>query len=230
MIEQVQSLLSTLAVSFDYPILDFIQQHLTGPIWDKVWPIVTMFGDKGLFWIAIAVILMIFPKTRKTGLGMAIALIVGVLFCNVWLKNVIARCRPFLDEQTVKAFTAQGLFSGAHNGLDFNSWIATVRSTELPNTIVAAMADAQKDFCFPSGHTIASFEACTAILLRNKWAGIPATILALAIAFSRMYLFVHYPTDVIFAIFSGIIIGLIATLIASIIFKFIPEKKGKYQR
>ena len=60
------------------------------------------------------------------------------------------------------------------------------------------------DFSFPSGHTLASFEAATAILIRNKKLGIPAMILACLIAFSRMYLYVHYPTDVLFSVALGI--------------------------
>ena len=60
--------------------------------------------------------------------------------------------------------------------------------------------------------------------------GIPAVILAILIAFSRMYLYVHYPTDVIFSVFAGILFGIIGNLIAQRI--PLPKfgKKGKYQR
>jgi undecaprenyl-diphosphatase len=67
------------------------------------------------------------------------------------------------------------------------------------------------DFSFPSGHTIASFEAATALALHNKKLGIPALILAGLIAFSRLYLYVHYPTDVIVSIFLGIAFAFIST-------------------
>lgn len=59
------------------------------------------------------------------------------------------------------------------------------------------------DYSFPSGHTLASFEAAIMILLHNKKWGIPAIVLATLISFSRMYLFVHFPTDIL----GGIIIG-----------------------
>ena len=53
------------------------------------------------------------------------------------------------------------------------------------------------DFSFPSGHTLASFEAAVMIFLHNKKWGTISFILAILIAFSRMYLFVHFPTDII---------------------------------
>lgn len=59
------------------------------------------------------------------------------------------------------------------------------------------------DYSFPSGHTLASFEAAVMIYLHNKKWGIISLILAVAIAFSRMYLFVHFPTDIL----AGMILG-----------------------
>lgn len=66
-----------------------------------------------------------------------------------------------------------------------------------------------KDSSFPSGHTASSFAAAM-VIFRNmsKKFGVPAIILAVLIGISRMYLGVHYPTDVIFGAISGIIIAL----------------------
>jgi undecaprenyl-diphosphatase len=88
------------------------------------------------------------------------------------------------------------------------------------------LIEKQHDFSFPSGHTIASFEACTVMMLGNKKLGIPATLLAIAIAFSRLYLYVHYPTDVIASVILGTIFGIIGYAIA----KKLPMKKGKYEK
>ncbi len=60
-------------------------------------------------------------------------------------------------------------------------------------------------FSFPSGHTMSSFTAATIIFYFSKYAGIPAYILAVLIGFSRLYLFCHYPTDVLAGIVFGII-------------------------
>ena len=63
------------------------------------------------------------------------------------------------------------------------------------------------------------------ILLGSKKLGIPAALLAILIAFSRLYLYVHYPTDVIVSIFLGTLFGVIGYLVAD---KITISRKGKY--
>ena len=85
--------------------------------------------------------------------------------------------------------------------------VARIRPYDLQEELGVAiklLIDAQHDFSFPSGHTIASFEAATAIAIHNKKWGIPALVLACLIAFSRLYLYVHYPTDVLASVVLGI--------------------------
>lgn len=67
-------------------------------------------------------------------------------------------------------------------------------------------------YSFPSGHTLASFTAATVVCcmpLGKGWK-IGAVVLAVLIAFSRLYLFVHYPTDVL----AGAVLGIIGALLA----------------
>lgn len=67
------------------------------------------------------------------------------------------------------------------------------------------LVDKQSDFSFPSGHSCASFAVAMVILrLSPKIWGFLAVVLASLIAFSRLYVGVHYPSDVIVGIMIGI--------------------------
>ena len=63
------------------------------------------------------------------------------------------------------------------------------------------------DYSFPSGHTMSSFSAATVIFRAHKRYGTAALILAALIAFSRLYLFMHYPSDVLAGAVLGVLIG-----------------------
>ncbi len=63
---------------------------------------------------------------------------------------------------------------------------------------------APHSYSFPSGHAGASFAALTVIFSMNRKMRIPASIYALLIAFSRVYLFVHFPSDVLAGALLGI--------------------------
>lgn len=80
---------------------------------------------------------------------------------------------------------------------------------------VALLVANPKDYSFPSGHTAAAFASSVTIFYYHKREGIAALILAVLIAFSRLYLFVHYPTDVL----GGIVIGVLAGIAAVYIVK-----------
>ena len=68
------------------------------------------------------------------------------------------------------------------------------------NTIITPPSD----FSFPSGHTFSSFAAATAILMHAPRLGVLAMVYAGGIAFSRLYLYVHYLSDVVFSVILGI--------------------------
>ena len=186
---------SWLAVNFDLPILDWIAGNLWNPVLDFLMPIITALGDEGIFWIACAVVLLLIPKYRKTGLAVGAALLMGLLICNGILKLWVARPRPY----------------------DF-------QFAQFGNEI-RLLIEAQHDFSFPSGHTIASFEAATVLMIHNKKLGIPAMILAVLIAFSRLYLYVHYPTDVLASVVLGIGIAFLADFLVKKGFALWEAKK-----
>lgn len=101
---------------------------------------------------------------------------IGALLCNVTLKPLVARLRPF----------------------------------EIADTMRQLLIDPPSDFSFPSGHTTSSFAAATALAAARARGGLAAMILAAVIAFSRLYLYVHYPTDVIAGALIGAFSGLAA--------------------
>ena len=193
------NLLTMFADSFDLPILDWIQANLQCAFLDKIMPLITVLGDGGAFWIACAVLMMLLKKYRKAGISAGLALIFGLVICNMILKPTVARIRPY-DYQ------------------------------EQLGIIINLLIEKEHSFSFPSGHTIASFEAAVVLLKNGKKMGIPAMILAVLISFSRMYLYVHYPTDVIASIILGTIFALIGNAIAGLIApKLGAGKKGKYE-
>ena len=65
------------------------------------------------------------------------------------------------------------------------------------------------DHSFPSGHTAAAFAAAVALFACHRKAGTIALFLAFLMGFSRLYLFVHYPTDVLAGALLGVLFGLI---------------------
>ena len=178
------NLFSLLAEGFDLPILDWIAANLWCPLLDAVMPVITVLGDAGIFWMVIAAALLLFKKTRRVGLGMGIAMLMGLLLCNLTLKPLCQRPRPY-DYQF-----------------------------DVFNKLIPLLIEQQHDFSFPSGHTIASFEAAGVIALNNKKWGIPALILASLIAFSRLYLYVHYPTDVLVSVALGLALAFVGNRLA----------------
>ena len=171
-------------LDFELNILDFIQDTFACPLLDKIMPVITVFGDHGIFWMALTAILLIPRKTRQLGLSMAFALLLGYICGNLVIKNLVARTRPYEYRP------------------EFHLLVSRL-----------------KDFSFPSGHSLASFEAATCIFIRKKSWGTAALILAAAIALSRLYLYVHFPSDVLAGTVMGIMFAIIGTLIANKIYK-----------
>lgn len=162
--------------NFEGGFLLLIQEHLRAPALDGVMRFITHLGDTGAIWIALTLILLFIPRTRRAGAVCAAALIVNLLITNVALKNIIQRIRPYDVMDSLKI-----------------------------------LVEAEHDFSFPSGHTACSFAGAWAIrrTLPKKY-HIPAIILAVLISLSRLYVGVHYPTDVI----GGAIVGTIAAEIS----------------
>ena len=93
------------------------------------------------------------------------------------------------------------------NNLFLKNLFARTRPYEIIHGLVP-LVEKPVDFSFPSGHTAASFAAGSVMFRKlSKKFGIPILTLAVLMGFSRLYVGVHYPSDVIFAVFEGILIG-----------------------
>ena len=156
-------------LALDGNILLWIQAFLRQGFWDSIVSFYTKLGDAGLMWIAVCLVLLIIPRTRRAGLAGAMALVLSLLCTNVVLKNLFTRTRPWLVVEGLTALVAE------HD----------------PNS-------------FPSGHTSASFAAATALYrhVPRKW-GILALVAAALMGLSRLYVGVHFPSDVIVGVLVG---------------------------
>ncbi|MBQ2803060.1 MAG: phosphatase PAP2 family protein [Lachnospiraceae bacterium] len=86
------------------------------------------------------------------------------------------------------------------------------------DTSVELLIPRPRSYSFPSGHTANSFAPAVSLFLFYRKPGMIALLIAAVIAFSRMYLFVHYPTDIL----GGILLG---TMDAMIVYFCFREKK-----
>ena len=84
-----------------------------------------------------------------------------------------------------------------------------------------------KDFSFPSGHTLVSFEAASVLLKKGpKRIGVAVLVLAVLVAFSRLYLYVHYPTDVLASMVLSTAFGLLSCFLMEKAIETYQKKQG----
>ncbi len=103
--------------------------------------------------------------------------------------------------------------------------IARIRPYDV-NPDAVLLIERLHDYSFPSGHTLASFEGAGVLMLTHrKTMGYAALILAIIIAFSRMYLYVHYPTDVLAGIILGLLFAILSYKIVEYLYSIYKNKK-----
>ena len=99
------------------------------------------------------------------------------------------------------------LFTYIIGNLILKNIFARPRPCDIDAT-VAMLISRPHGHSFPSGHSMNGMVAAVALFLNNKKIGIPALILACLIGFTRMYLFVHFPTDVLGGFAVGILVAI----------------------
>lgn len=184
----------------DSAILLWIQENIRNEFLTPIVRFITHLGDKGILWIVMLLVLMCFKKTRKAAILTASVLLVTFIVTNLWLKPFIARIRPY----------------------------------EIIDSLIILIPK-PSDFSFPSGHTANSLAVGITLwyisisrkksdikdLYFPKIAGWTIFILSVLISLSRLYLGVHYPTDVL----GGGIIASVISFICILAYKKIFYKK-----
>lgn len=87
--------------------------------------------------------------------------------------------------------------------------VARVRPCNAISSLPEMLVKVPSSYSFPSGHTVSSVVGATVLTRANKKFGFAAIPVAFLIAFSRLYVFVHYPTDVIVGAILGFAIGFV---------------------
>ncbi len=191
--------LNTTFAGFDYALLEFFHNLNVGPageFFNFFFKFITLLGEEGLFLIILSIIFMLFKKTRKIGFSMLLAIIVGSLITNVTVKPLVARPRPFQNELSE--------FYGL-----FRQWWIDAGEVHVGEK------------SFPSGHTTSAMAAMAGYFFASKkksisWLGF---VFAVLMGFSRIFLCVHYPSDVVGGLIAGLIAGFIAASLISLLYK-----------
>lgn len=161
---------------------------------NQIMKCITISGNGGIIWIVTGVLLLLFRKTRIPGLVMLISLAAGFILNDLILKPLVARQRPFLED------------------VSFCSFLAEIGLKEPTG------------YSFPSGHSFSSLNCAVVLTFFFKKKGMPFLLYALLIAFSRAFVLVHYPSDILM----GMIFGIMTAVTTIAVYRKIAEKaEGK---
>ena len=186
--------LNTAFAGYDYAILQALHNlaEAAGGFFTPLCRAITLLGEKGILFLVLGIVLMLFPKTRKAGICMFGAVCCGALITNIILKDTIARPRPF---ETVERFREWWVFVGS---------------------------PFEDGYSFPSGHVTACAAGMTALsLMKGKKLVVPSVVIVLLMAISRNYLMAHYPSDVLGGMIVGLIAAAIAYAITLLIYRIV---------
>lgn len=184
MIGQIAGMAAGAIAGADQYIFHLVNGVYIAPALDRVMPALSWAGNLGAIWLALLGAIAVFG--RRTGRRIALvglgALVLG-FFASEIIKEITLRPRPFLSLDEVRLLVA-----------------------------------APSSYAFPSGHTTNSFATATGLALgaRHLLGRVPlwgwgSLVLAAAISYSRIYVGVHWPTDVLAGVALGVACGWIAS-------------------
>ena len=200
----------------DGTLLIGIQHALNADWLTPTMKAITYCGEGGYLWIAACFAMLLFKRTRRLGIICSLSLVITYICCNLVIKPSVDRIRPWVTFEEVTAF--------------------------LPPP---------GDASFPSGHSANSMGPAWAMFLATcpvrigsrktygetpclGWKGsgadprlmhrisIAAVVLSVLIGFSRLYLGMHYPTDVL----CGLLLGMLCAAIVHTVIKKTEARRG----
>ena len=177
-----------------------------GGFFTPFFEIISFFGKGGICLILLSLCLALMKSKRHIGTAMLLSVTIGAIITNLFLKIVIARPRPYADESS----------------LYYELWQLVGQNVE-------------SDKSFPSGHTTAAVACMLPVVIFGRpRLKIAALCFCILMGIARIYLVVHFPSDVL----AGVIVGLIAGCVGSLIALKLPERwyqweafpKGKHAK
>ncbi|MBQ5968507.1 MAG: phosphatase PAP2 family protein [Clostridia bacterium] len=182
-------------LNFDLSVFAWVQSIRT-PALSALLVAITRLGKWGAVFVALGVCLLLTRRFRKLGAAILVAILVTELGNNFVLKAAFDRPRPF--------------------ALTMDWWTEVYRYPDL--------VPRPHSSSFPSGHAACAFAAAFTCLRYDRRIGAGVTVFACVMAFSRVYVGVHYCTDVLFGALAGLLYAAIAVLLTDLCF---PRKNGE---
>ena len=181
--------------SFDMSVFTFFGEYIHSAFMNVVAEFITFFGG-GAFvtpMASVGALLIPFKKTRKFGMAVLFAVLVGTICTNLIMKPLFDRPRPYIYYADNPIFMAWHEFAGGH---------------------------IESEKSFPSGHTTAAFEIGVALfLVLNKKYSWVFPVFSALVGLSRIYLMVHYVTDVLGGVLIGTFAGIMGYVIMTALMK-----------
>ena len=181
-------------MQIEFQILDALQKIHT-PVLDGVMCLITSLGNAGIIWILLTIALLINPKIRRTKDGTA---------CRLFGESGRRSGCILLAALILDLILCNGILKNLFH---------RVRPYDI-RTSIELLVKRPLDYSFPSGHTTSSVSAGLLLFFHLPLLfGIPCLSIALCIVWSRMYLAVHFPTDIL----GGVCIGGFCAIMAEYI-------------
>lgn len=192
-------------------------QHTLNADWlTPVMKIITLFGEDGIFWILVCLVLILFRRTRRLGVICSLSLLFTFITCNLVLKPAVDRIRPWVTFQMVNAMLpppGDASFPSGHSANSMGPAWALFIATMPVRTAAGRSYDEVRCLGWKG-------EGASPQMMHRL--GIAAVILAVLIGVSRLYLGMHYPTDVA----CGLLLGMIAATAVYVVILKTEDKRG----